>query len=304
MMKNVTVAVLSIGLIGGILLKNTIFNSDEDINSSLSMDVRESLHKPASVYDPRSLTKVSTPDVLESAIKEDSAIENRDSFSGLTLAEQHEIAEWRTTLGSDLEQQEVYKNYDKETIFSLADQGDIYALQQTSIYLMLDLKTLEALESLQVAASLGSVKALYMIGANYRNALSNYQEGYKTEKQIREEYNIPESSIFTFEQTLEVLAAAHYMAPALRGDPFGSAIEINSFEESDLKRKIAKEDWPIIVKNANAIYANINERREQINADEFDNSYPDPYARLHGLPKENNMANKFCEYLQNNDREC
>jgi len=164
--------------------------------------------------------------------------------------------------------------------------------------LIIDLNIPEALDTLRDAAALGSVEALYMLGARYGDAIYSLKKGHETEEQIRDKFNVPVFKDYSLEKSLEILAAAHYMASALRGDAYGAVVHIDAFENYPLQRKIAKEDWPVIIKNANAIYTAIDERREKMNADEFDNSYPAPYARLHGLPKENNMSAKFCEILE------
>lgn len=295
MKKFAILAVPSIALIGAISIYQFGYlnNSDMQLNTRINNNIEENFN----ILEAR-LTKADLPNVLKNIVDEETLAENEKGFTPLTLSEQHELAEWRAERGNSLEQDEVYSNYDKETIYALAEQGDVYALQKASDYLMRDLQTQKAMEVLRDAAALGSIKAFYILGARYRTALLSLKESQQTEEEIRAEYGIPTSELFNLEKSLEILSAAHYMTPALRGDMFGSTVYINALENYPLERKFTGDEWRVIIKNANAIYTAIDERREKMNADEFDNSYPAPYARLHGLPKENNMSEKFCEILE------
>ncbi|WP_086933941.1 hypothetical protein [Agarilytica rhodophyticola] len=289
---------LLIGLIGAISFQisnkrttnSALFHSESEPISEIATDNRSN----DDYRNTLTLSEMAVPSEFKTLV-EDKASENK--FTRLTLAERYELAEWKASRGSSLEQAEIYRSYDQEALLALADQGDIYALQEVSGELMVNSQTSKALEALRNAAALGSVEALYMLGAIYSSTLDNLKKGHETEERIRKDFGIKQSKNFTLEKSLEIIAAAHYMASALRGDIFSAATDIDVFQKHQLKRTISKEDWPVIIKNANAVYASIDERREQLNADEFDNSYPEPYARLHELPKENNMAEKFCELL-------
>lgn len=220
-----------------------------------------------------------------------------DKENYLTHAEHHTIEQWRTSLGLSHEQSAIYKSYDKETLLSLAAQGDIYALEESHDIFLMELDYKKANQALMDAAIYGSTRAFLTMGSLASSRINSLRNGHRSEQEVREIHNLKNVDI-PIEQALGVLAGAAYIVSAMRGNVMIAGANIKSLQQNILERNFTKEEMRAIVKSAQSLYNNLAAERKKRGLDEFDNSYPEAYARHHGYPKENTVIAESINYLE------
>lgn len=180
-----------------------------------------------------------------------------------------------------------YINYGMDTLVELAGQGDVLAIEMIAPVL----DDIYPLELLATAAARGSVSALnagFLLAKDYH---AHYKDGSMTEQEVREKLNIRESTNLTLGVAERILIDAVLMQ--IRGHITRGSIAIHEVESNILKRKVIDEEWDRVYKAALAKYELLSKLRESYGYSEFDNSYPESYAKQLGIPLENNYLEQI-----------
>lgn len=216
--------------------------------------------------------------------------EERDKIRHKYLEEKNIREKWEYPRGLLVSEQDLYREFDNESLRGLASQGDTYAMDALGTELIFDKKYKQSFNSFMVAAVHGSINSLQEIGS-YINIM--VEQGIHEPEVIASLYG----SGFKFtkgneKQGLILLSAAYYTVAQFRGE-----VEVNSdmkkmiIEDKILKRDFTEQEKKTIHRLASTIYKRLSKVRQNKGLPAFDNSYSPNYAKQYGGSEEN----KFME---------
>ena len=201
-------------------------------------------------------------------------------------AKRHKLLQWQASLGNSKEQREAYKSYDLQTLLELAKQNDVIALELAAGEFYKNGQVQDAYDMRLKAAALGSTRALFSNSTLAIATLENISSGYESENFVREDYNMPD--YINVKEVLERVALSNYVVAAMRGDVDRARFKLKDYQrEYRDNEPFTLEEWQTIATDADELYQTLTEARNSLGLNSFDNSYPEAYAHIFELPKEN-----------------
>lgn len=190
-----------------------------------------------------------------------------------TDKEAYEVKKWFTVRGSpwggEIDNQNVYKNYDLNILESLSNNGDILAM-----HILADRHMERELQpggngekgielqrnTLLKAATYGSTWALFQLGLSLSSeaGLTSGQAGHK----------------------MMLDSFAYYDVAEMRGDKMPNIHNRNATSESD-KIQLNEEDQQYILKKSQEIYQGLVTNRRTLGLGDFDNNVPESVKRFY-----------------------
>lgn len=203
--------------------------------------------------------------VLSSGVTEspsDISVNNIDNLIAQHERDRSVVANWRVGRGYNEQGLSSYASYSDQTLFKLANEGDLTALHLLAekVYRKDGYKAAEPYYI--KAAAYGSTRAFLYLGT--AEETSNYHAA-KSEQDKR----------LSIIKTL-----AWYEVANLRGDPFPKA-EIGSAFIENNNINLSQQDKAEIKRLAHAYYEGIQAIRAKYSLGNFDNSVPEEVKRTH-----------------------
>lgn len=215
------------------------------------------------------------PEIEEPSVKESSSEQPTvDSPKELviTYADYLDNLQWHSDRGyNSLEDQAIYRDYERATLEGMAKNGDTLALNELATRLINEGAREQAKEALWTAVVLGDSAALLN--------LSSLSERYASVEETIEVRKAVDR-----QGKLESLAVAR--VAAIRGDIAMSKLAINSVKTRyqvsyNEALELTQDELDLIKDRAAEIYQNLQAKRTELGLGDFDNSTPEIAKELY-----------------------
>jgi len=197
-------------------------------------------------------------------------------------ADQEEMNQWSYARGFTLMlpgKQSDYEGYTNEILKTLANEGDIHAMQT----LAARIGGAQGVALLKLAAAHGSTMALLSMAID---VASNYEVAELNGAPLPDEEK----------RKLQVESKAYYEAIGLRGDEEFRRSGDRHF--ADEKVEFTQAEQHYIKERAKAIYDELQQQRTELGLGEFDNSVPDS-VKKYLATFEKPTIKTFCDFPEN-----
>lgn len=211
------------------------------------------------------------------------------------------IKRWEETRGfasDDLRR--AYQSFGDSNLRALAEQDDPLAIEllaQKALKEQSDkVMTRENFDALDKAAAVGSVHALIEHVNLTIELYKQYQSGTLTETHLRRQIGLAEDEKII--SSTAKIALSNALVVQLRGDIIRGRALFQKTAAQILKRMPSDDETRSISEYAMQRYQKLKALRNGLGYSNFDNSYPEAYAKRHNLPLHNTMLDEVGKKLK------